>query len=44
VILHTNKIKVVEPLKCPGFKFKPHQVNDLSQSNQETDHLVSQGC
>jgi hypothetical protein len=40
-ILHTNKIKVVEPSKCPGFKFKPHQVNDSLQSNQGTDHLVS---
>jgi hypothetical protein len=27
---------------CPGFKFKPHQVNDSSQSNQGTDYLVSQ--
>jgi hypothetical protein len=26
----------------PGFKFKHRQVNDSSQSNQETDHLVSQ--
>jgi hypothetical protein len=26
---------------CPGFKFKPRQVNDSSQSNQGTDHLVS---
>jgi hypothetical protein len=25
-----------------GFEFKPHQVNDSSQSNQGTDHLVSQ--
>jgi hypothetical protein len=25
----------------PGFKFKPHHVNDSSQSSQETDHLVS---
>jgi hypothetical protein len=25
-----------------GFKFKPHQVNDSSQLNQGTDHLVSQ--
>jgi hypothetical protein len=29
-------------MKHPGFKFKPRQVNDSSQSNQETDHLVSQ--
>jgi hypothetical protein len=27
---------------CPGFKFKPRQVNDSSQSHQGTDHLVSQ--
>jgi hypothetical protein len=26
----------------PGFEFKPCQVNDSSQSNQGTDHLVSQ--
>jgi nucleoside-specific outer membrane channel protein Tsx len=25
----------------PGFKFKPRQVNDSSQSNQIMDHLVS---
>jgi hypothetical protein len=25
----------------PGFEFKPHQVNDSSQSKQGTDHLVS---
>jgi hypothetical protein len=25
----------------PGFEFKPRQVNDSSQSNQGTDHLVS---
>jgi hypothetical protein len=36
-----TKIKVKQP-KCPGFKFKPCQVNDSSQSNQGTDHLVSQ--
>jgi hypothetical protein len=42
VILHTNKIKVVELPKCPGFEFKPRQVNDSSQSNQGTHHLVSQ--
>jgi hypothetical protein len=28
-------------MKCPGFKFKPRQVNDSSQSNQGTDYLVS---
>jgi hypothetical protein len=25
----------------PEFEFKPRQVNDSSQSNQGTDHLVS---
>jgi hypothetical protein len=34
-----NKGKITE---MSGFKFKPHQVNDSSQSNQGTDHLVSQ--
>jgi hypothetical protein len=28
--------------KMPRFEFKHRQVNDSSQSNQETDHLVSQ--
>jgi hypothetical protein len=32
----------VKQLKYPGFEFKPWQVNDSSQSNQGTDHLVSQ--
>jgi hypothetical protein len=32
----------VEPPKFPGFKFKLSQVNYSSQSNQSTDHLVSQ--
>jgi hypothetical protein len=27
---------------CHRFEFKPRHVNDSSQSNQETDHLVSQ--
>jgi hypothetical protein len=27
--------------ETPRFEFKPRQVNDSSQSNQETDHLVS---
>jgi hypothetical protein len=35
-----QRIKVKQP-KCPGFKFKPHQVNDSSQSNQVTNHLIS---
>jgi hypothetical protein len=29
------------PPKCHGFKFKPHQVNDSTQSNKGIDHLVS---
>jgi hypothetical protein len=29
-------------MNYPGFEFKPCQVNDSSQSNQGTDHLVSQ--
>jgi hypothetical protein len=41
-ILHTNQGNCVEPRKCPRFEFKPQHVNDSSQSNQETDHLVSQ--
>jgi hypothetical protein len=39
-ILHTNKGNSVEPRKYPRFKFKHHHVNDSSQLNQETDHLV----
>jgi hypothetical protein len=39
----SNETKIkVKPQKCPRFEFKPHQVNESSQSNQETDHLVSQ--
>jgi hypothetical protein len=38
---HETKITVKQP-KCPRFEFKPRQVNDSSQSNQGTDHLVSQ--
>jgi hypothetical protein len=34
----------VEPLKYPEFKFKQRHVNDSSQSNQDTDNLVSQPC
>jgi hypothetical protein len=38
-----NKTRIkVKQTNCPGFEFKPHQVNDSSQSNQETDHLISQ--
>jgi hypothetical protein len=36
-----TKIKIKQ-LKCPGFKFKSRQVNDSSQSNQGTDHLIYQ--
>jgi hypothetical protein len=36
-----TKIKVKQ-MNRPGFEFKPRQVSDSSQSNQETDHLVSQ--
>jgi hypothetical protein len=38
---HNTKIKVKQ-IKCPEFEFKPRQVNDSSQSNQETYHMVSQ--
>jgi hypothetical protein len=40
-----NKIKIKEKqnkTNHPAFEFKPHEVNDSSQSNQGTDHLVSQ--
>jgi hypothetical protein len=37
-----NETKVKEKQNNPGFEFKPRQVNDSSQSNQGTDHLVSQ--
>jgi hypothetical protein len=36
------KIKEKQNENYHGFEFKPHQVNDSSQSNQVTDHLVSQ--
>jgi hypothetical protein len=42
-ILQRNKDKRKTKRICPGFEFKPRQVNDSSQSNHETDHLVSQG-
>jgi hypothetical protein len=38
---HNTRIKVKLP-KYLRFKFKHRQVNDPSQSNQGTDHLVSQ--
>jgi hypothetical protein len=37
-----NEIKIKEKQNYPGFKFKPRQVNDQSQSNHGTDDLVSQ--
>jgi hypothetical protein len=37
-----NKGKRKIKQKHPGFEFKPHQVNNSSQSNQGTDNLVSQ--
>jgi hypothetical protein len=36
-----NKGKRKTQQNCLGFEFKPHQVNDSSQSNQGTDHLIS---
>jgi hypothetical protein len=36
-----NETKVKEKQNYPGFEFKSRQVNDSSQSNQGTDHLVS---
>jgi hypothetical protein len=36
---HKDKRKTKQ--NCPGFEFKPHQVNDSSQSNQGTDYLIS---
>jgi hypothetical protein len=37
-----NKDKRKTKRNYPGFEFKPRQVNDSSQSNQGTEHLVSQ--
>jgi hypothetical protein len=37
-----TKIKGKTKQNCPEFEFKSRQVNDSSQSNQGTDHLVSQ--
>jgi hypothetical protein len=42
-----NETKIKEKqnkTKHPAFEFKPRQVKDSSQSNQGTDHLVSQIC
>jgi hypothetical protein len=41
ILLMKQRIKV-KLSKCPRFEFKPHQVNDSSQSNQGIDHLISQ--
>jgi hypothetical protein len=41
VILQRNKDKRKTKQNYPGFEFKPRQVNDSSQSNQETNNLVS---
>jgi hypothetical protein len=40
-ILQRNKCKRKIKQNYPGFKFTPRQVNDSSQLNQETDHLIS---
>jgi hypothetical protein len=40
VIVQTKQGK--RKTKLSGIRIKPHQVNDSSQSNQGTDHLVSQ--
>jgi hypothetical protein len=37
-----TKVKRKMKLNYSEFEFKPRQVNDSSQSNQVTDHLVSQ--
>jgi hypothetical protein len=37
-----TKIKEKQNKNYPKFEFKPRQVNDSSQSNQGTDHLISQ--
>jgi hypothetical protein len=37
-----NKNKRKTKWNYLGFEFKPRQVNDSSQSNQETDHLISE--
>jgi hypothetical protein len=38
----TKQDKIKTKQNCPRFKCKPRQVNDSSQSNQGSDHLVSQ--
>jgi hypothetical protein len=42
VIVQTKQGKRKTKQNCLGFEFKPHQVNDSSQSNQGMNHLVSQ--
>jgi hypothetical protein len=42
MIFQMKQIIRVKQLNRPGFEFKPRQVNDSSQSNQVTDHLLSQ--
>jgi hypothetical protein len=42
MILQMKQNKRKTKRNYPEFEFKPHQVNDSSQSNQGTDHLVSQ--
>jgi hypothetical protein len=40
---YPNETKIkVKISKCREFKLKPHQINDSPQSNQGTDHLISQ--
>jgi hypothetical protein len=39
---NATKIKEKQEQNYPGFEFKPRQVNDSSQTNQVTVHLVSQ--
>jgi hypothetical protein len=41
-ILQMKQRQMVKLMNPPRFKFKLHQVNYSSQSNQETDYLVSQ--
>jgi hypothetical protein len=41
VIIRMKQDKRKTKQNYPAFKFKLHQVNDSSQSNQGTDHLIS---
>jgi hypothetical protein len=38
----SNETKIKE--NYSEFEFNPHQVNDSSQSNKITHHLISHGC